>query len=111
MKQLEVDLYGIDTIVISHNHIDHVGGRRWKDQRTFSLGNIQIDLGKKKGFTPIHMTYPVLSPICTENPTKISEGVTTTGVITNQLFFGGMTPEQAIAVNVSEKMYKMTLSY
>jgi 7,8-dihydropterin-6-yl-methyl-4-(beta-D-ribofuranosyl)aminobenzene 5'-phosphate synthase len=38
-----------------------------------------------------------------ENPTKISAGVTTTGVIANQLFFGGLTPEQAIAVNVLGK--------
>ena len=103
MKQLGVGIDSIDVIVISHNHIDHVGGRRWQEQRTFSLGNEQIDLGVKKVFTPIPMTYPGLSPICTESPTKISSGVTTIGVITNQLFFSGMTSEQAIAVNVLNK--------
>ena len=103
MKHLAVTIDAIDTIVISHNHRDHVGGRIWSENMTFSLGDEQIDLGKKKVFTPIPMTYPGQSPVCTENPTKISAGVTTTGVIANQLFFGGLITEQAIAVNVLGK--------
>jgi 7,8-dihydropterin-6-yl-methyl-4-(beta-D-ribofuranosyl)aminobenzene 5'-phosphate synthase len=103
MKHLGVTIDDIDTIVISHNHGDHVGGRKWSNQMTFSLGNEQIDLGVKNVFTPVPMTYPGLSPICTKNPTKLSAGVTTTGIIANQLFFGGLTAEQAIAVNVLGK--------
>ncbi len=103
MKHLGVDIDAINSIVISHNHMDHVGGRSWNDLGTFSLGNEQIDLGKKKVFTPTPMTYPGLSPICSKNPTKISESVTTIGVITNHLFFLGGIPEQAIAVNVMDK--------
>lgn len=103
MKQLGVGIDAIDTIVISHNHRDHVGGKRWSELMTFSLGNEQTDLGTKSVFTPAQMSYPGLSPICTENPTKISTGVVTTGIIANQFFFLGLTPEQAIAVNVSGK--------
>ena len=103
MKHIGVAVDNIDAIVISHNHRDHVGGSRWSSQKTFSFGNEQIDLDVKKVFTPLPMTYPGLSPIYTENPTKISAGVTTTGVIANQLFFGGLTSEQAIAVNVLGK--------
>lgn len=103
MKHIGVAVDDFDAIVISHNHRDHVGGSRWGSQKTFSFGNEQIDLDVKKVFTPLPMTYPGLSPICAENPTKISAGVTTTGVIANQLFFGGLTPEQAIAVNVLGK--------
>jgi len=103
MKYLGVSVDDFHTIVITHNHMDHVGGKRWSDQKTFSFGNEQIDLGVKKVLTPISMTYPGLSPILTENPTKISAGVTTTGVIANQLFFSGLTPDQAIAVKVIGK--------
>lgn len=103
MKHLGVAIDSIDTIVISHKHMDHVGGKMWSDLMTFSLGNEQIDMGIKRVFTPVPMTYPGLSPICTEKPTKISGGVTTTGIIANHFFFLGLTPEQAIAVNVLGK--------
>jgi 7,8-dihydropterin-6-yl-methyl-4-(beta-D-ribofuranosyl)aminobenzene 5'-phosphate synthase len=103
MGQLGISLDEIDIIVISHNHIDHVGGSKWSNLKTFSLTNYQLDLGDKIVYTPIQMTYPGLSPICAENPTVISEGVTTIGVISNQLFFMGYTPEQALAVNVEGK--------
>lgn len=103
MKLLGLDTDDFDTIVISHNHRDHVGGRIWAGQKTFSLGNKQIPLSGKKALTPTPMSYPGLSPITAENPTKISLGVATTGVIVTQLFFGGLTAEQAIAVNVEGK--------
>ena len=44
IKYLGVTIDSIDTIVISHNHRDHTGGKKWSDQMTFSLGNEQIDL-------------------------------------------------------------------
>ena len=103
MGQLGISLDEIDIIVISHNHLDHVGGSKWSNLKTFSLTNYQLDLGDKIVYTPIPMTYPGLSPICTEDPTVISEGVTTIGVISNQFFFMGYTPEQALAVNVEGK--------
>jgi len=103
MKLLGLDTDDFDTIVISHNHMDHVGGRIWARQNTFSLGNNQIPLSGKKTLTPTPMNYPGLSPITAKNPKKISLGVATTGVIANQLFFGGLIAEQAIAVNVAGK--------
>jgi|GEM_PF-177430 7,8-dihydropterin-6-yl-methyl-4-(beta-D-ribofuranosyl)aminobenzene 5'-phosphate synthase len=103
MKQLGITLDDFDVIVISHNHLDHVGGGKWSELKTFSLTNYQLDLGEKIVYTPIPMTYPGLTPILAENPTVISECVTTIGVISNQLFFLGYTPEQALAVNVEGK--------
>jgi len=103
MKQLGVTLDDFDAIVISHNHGDHVGGGKWSEMKTFSLTNHQINLGQKRVYTPVPMTYPGLTPIYAENPTVISEGVATLGVISNQLFFLGCTPEQALAVSVEAK--------
>jgi len=103
MNQLGVGMDDIDTIFISHNHPDHVGGLKWLRLKTFSITNRQVDLGQKRVYTPIPMTYPGLTPICAKYPTIISEGVATVGTISNQLFFGGWTPEQALAVNVKGK--------
>ena len=103
MKELGIKLDDIDTIVISHNHGDHVGGGDWSRQRTFSLTSHQIDLGSKTVYTPVPMTYPGLSPVLAQNPTKICNGVTTIGTITNRMFFTGLAAEQALAANVKGK--------
>jgi 7,8-dihydropterin-6-yl-methyl-4-(beta-D-ribofuranosyl)aminobenzene 5'-phosphate synthase len=103
MKQLGITTDDFDTIVISHNHLDHVGGMKWQSLRTFSLTNQQIDLGKKSVYTPIPMTYPGLTPILAKNPTAISKGVTTIGTIANQDFFSGWIEEQALAINMKGK--------
>lgn len=103
MKQLGVTLDDFDTLVISHNHGDHVGGRQWGRQKTFSLTNHQINLGQKRVYSPIPMTYPGLNPIYAENPMIISKGVATIGVISTHMFFLGLTPEQALAVNVADR--------
>ena len=103
MRILGVKIDDIGSIVISHNHPDHVGGIRWARKRTFSLTNHQMDLDNKKVYTPIPMSYPGLKPIHSRYPTVIGEGVATIGVIPNQLFFLGWTLEQALAVNVKNK--------
>ncbi|MGD9031753.1 MAG: MBL fold metallo-hydrolase [Desulfobacteraceae bacterium] len=103
MKQLGVTLDDFDTLVISHNHGDHIGGRIWRYQNTFSLTSHQINLGKKRIYTPLPMTYPGLNPIYAENPMILSKGVATIGVISNHMFFLGLTPEQALAVNVDDR--------
>jgi 7,8-dihydropterin-6-yl-methyl-4-(beta-D-ribofuranosyl)aminobenzene 5'-phosphate synthase len=103
MQQLGITLDEIDSIVISHNHVDHVGGQKWAKNKSFSLTARQIDLGEKRVYTPVPMTYPRLNPIWAKDPTVIGKGVATTGTISNQLFFDGYTPEQALAVNVEGK--------
>jgi 7,8-dihydropterin-6-yl-methyl-4-(beta-D-ribofuranosyl)aminobenzene 5'-phosphate synthase len=103
MKKLGVELDKIGVIVISHNHVDHVGGFKWSKGKSFSLANNQADLGKKRVYTPVPMTYPGLEPAYADNPVIISKGVATTGTIPSYLFFTGWTPEQALAINVEGK--------
>lgn len=103
MEKLGVSLSDIDSIVISHNHSDHVGGWNWMRQDTFSLSNHHIELGKKRVYTPVPMTYPGLKPQCCAQPLAIAKGVATIGAIPNQLFLGGWIPEQALAVNVKDR--------
>lgn len=103
MQQLGIALDDFDAIVISHKHGDHLGGGKWGKLNTFSLTGQQIDLGPKRVYTPVPMTYPGLTPVYTEDPTIISEGVATIGVISSQLFFFDSIAEQALAINVEGK--------
>jgi len=103
MKKLGVNLSEIDTIIISHNHADHVGGLKWQRLKTFSLTTNQLSLEGKNVYTPIPMDYPNLTPVHSKDPTIITNGVTTIGTIPSQLFFMGRTPEQALAINVIGK--------
>ncbi|MFH5832069.1 MBL fold metallo-hydrolase [Halalkalibaculum sp. DA3122] len=102
MGRLEISLDEIDIIFISHNHFDHVGGQKWVDEGSFSLGNEQKDLSGKNVFTPVPMTYPAISPTHTPDPTVITEGVASIGTIPRKLYFGRID-EQALAVNLEGK--------
>ncbi len=101
MRTLGIDLDDIDTLVISHNHLDHVGGLRRQLDRTFSIGLDQVALSHPKArvFVPIPMTYPDMNPIHADEPMRIGKGVATTGTIPRQLVIGWID-EQSLAVNV-----------
>ena len=101
MKALGVPLSSIDTLFISHNHFDHVGGRQNQKNRTFSMGLEQAPLPNVRAFVPIPMSYPGLSPVHTADPTLIGNGVASTGTIPRQLVFGWID-EQALVVHVAE---------
>jgi 7,8-dihydropterin-6-yl-methyl-4-(beta-D-ribofuranosyl)aminobenzene 5'-phosphate synthase len=103
MKKLGIDQEKIDAVVISHNHVDHVGGFKWSSKKTFSLTSHQIDLGNKRVYVPVPMSYPGLRPLCADQPTIISKGVVTTGTLPGYHFFTGWTPEQSLAINVAGK--------
>ncbi|MBW2096821.1 MAG: MBL fold metallo-hydrolase [Deltaproteobacteria bacterium] len=103
MDCLGITLDEIDTIFISHNHPDHVGGMHFMRRKSFSLTSRQIPLHQKMVYTPIPMTYPHVNPVCAENPTVIAKGVASIGAIPTQLFFLGWTPEQALACLVDGK--------
>ncbi len=100
MARLGLTTESFDTIVISHNHLDHVGGAEWGRRGTFSLGNEQLPLpADTRVITPVPMTYPDLEPVHAPEPMVLAPGVATTGTIPRQLFMGWVE-EQALAVNV-----------
>ena len=75
MKALDVALDSVDTVFISHNHFDHVGGKPRQKGRTFSVGLEQVPLPNVRAFVPTPMTYPGLSPIHAREPTRIGKGI------------------------------------
>lgn len=102
MNELGVSIASIDTIVISHRHVDHVGGLRWMRTRTFSLGNHQLDLRGKRVFVPEPMSYPGVETVCSTEPTIIAPGVATIGAIRAQIYMGRVD-EQALAIHLEGK--------
>jgi 7,8-dihydropterin-6-yl-methyl-4-(beta-D-ribofuranosyl)aminobenzene 5'-phosphate synthase len=102
MQKLGLSLNDIDMIFISHNHFDHVGGFKWMKENTFSTGNTQIDLGQKRIFTPIDMTYPGQAPVNTQTPQILDSGLATIGTIPAELIIGRID-EQALAINIKGK--------
>jgi metal-dependent hydrolase (beta-lactamase superfamily II) len=102
MKALGVALDSIDTVFISHNHLDHVGGMQRQKERSFSIGLEQVPLPDVRAFVPIQMTYPGLSPVHTREPAQIGKGVASTGTIPRQLVFGWID-EQALVVHVADR--------
>ncbi|MBZ0300970.1 MAG: MBL fold metallo-hydrolase [Anaerolineae bacterium] len=105
MDALDVGLESVDALVISHLHLDHVGGWQPMIQHTFNLGGEPVDLADMPIYTPVDMTYPGSTPTTASQPTVIAPGVATSGSIAfPELFpivlFGDPNYEQSLLIQV-----------
>jgi len=102
MAQLGIEIESIDTIFLSHAHLDHRGGQQWVNKNTFSIGKEQIDLSDKKIYSPIPTEYPNAQVTVTPKATIIAEGMASLGAIPRQLAIGRIE-EQALVIHVEGK--------
>lgn len=102
MDALGIELDAIDTLFISHNHLDHAGGQSWVDQGSFSLGQQQLALGETRIFALPPLQYPGSRVQHVTKPMIIGDGLASIGPISRQLFMGAID-EQALAINVAGK--------
>jgi len=100
MQALEVTLEEVDYIVISHLHLDHVGGMEYQRKCTFALSGEPLDLGGIPALVPEPMTHPTAKVEVVDGPRVIAPGVASMGPIPCQIFFFGWTLEQSLAINV-----------
>jgi 7,8-dihydropterin-6-yl-methyl-4-(beta-D-ribofuranosyl)aminobenzene 5'-phosphate synthase len=103
MRALGIDADSFDAIVISHPHCDHTGGLRAQRKKTFELSPTDVDLMGLPAYVPADLSHPTARVEVTTKPTVLFPGVATTGVILRAVWLLGLTPEQALAVNVRGK--------
>jgi 7,8-dihydropterin-6-yl-methyl-4-(beta-D-ribofuranosyl)aminobenzene 5'-phosphate synthase len=103
MEALGVELAELDALVISHAHLDHIGGMVHQRRRTFGLSTQPVDLRGITAYVPVPLSNPTAQVTVVNGPQLIAPGVATMGTIPRQLFFFGWTPEQSLAVNVAGK--------
>jgi len=102
MQQLGVTLESIDTVFLSHAHLDHSGGQQWVGNNTFSIGREQVNLSDKDIYAATHTTYPNSTVKVIPDATVIAPGVASLGTISRQLLLGRIE-EQALVINVEGK--------
>jgi len=102
MKQLGITLDDIDSLFLSHHHLDHSGGQQWVNKNTLSLGTQQVDLAGKTIYAPVPIQYPNTQVKVIPDASVIGPGLASIGAISRQLFMGRIE-EQALAINVEGK--------
>jgi 7,8-dihydropterin-6-yl-methyl-4-(beta-D-ribofuranosyl)aminobenzene 5'-phosphate synthase len=103
MQTLGVSPEDVEAIVISHLHLDHVGGWVCQQQRTFAISGEPVDFHGLRAYVPTPMTHPTAQVEVVEERRIIAPSIVSLGPIPRQLFFFGWTPEQSLAVNVAGK--------
>ena len=97
---LGVDLQSLDGIVISHLHVDHVGGILNQFRRTFSLSAAALEPKGLPGYVPAPMRHERADVVLTTGPRVIAPGIAVLPPLPRMLFWSGPVAEQALVVNV-----------
>ena len=103
MAALGVSLDDLDSVFISHCHLDHVGGIAEMHKKTFSLSGQSVDLTGKTAYLPTKMTHPTATVEVVTGPQKLAQGVASTGPIDRAIWLMGPIAEQALLVDVEDK--------
>ena len=103
MESLGVSWDDVDAMVISHPHLDHLGGMQHAQEGTFAPSAGFVDMHQMPAYVPADLDNPQTTPTVVAEPTVLFPGVASMGPIPRQLFFMGWTPEQSLAIHVEGK--------
>lgn len=100
---LGVSWNDLDALVISHLHLDHVGGPAAQLRRTFRIGP-RAELPRSlPAYLPTAMTHRVADVCVTDRVRVIAPGVAVLPPLPRTLFWLGPVVEQALIVNVRDR--------
>ena len=103
MQKLDVSLKDIPYVFISHLHMDHTGGMAPQRHRTFVSSACANELSHVTAFVPVAMNHPTAAVKVMDRAQVLLPGIATEGPISRSIFGMGLTPEQALVVNVEGK--------
>jgi len=93
----------VDAVVISHLHLDHVGGMKNQLKKRFSVSKKAVDFNGKTAYSPVKINHPTADIVINNCPTLLNKGILLTDPLPAMLFFMGRTLEQAIVINLKNK--------
>jgi 7,8-dihydropterin-6-yl-methyl-4-(beta-D-ribofuranosyl)aminobenzene 5'-phosphate synthase len=102
-QRLHFDPEGIDALVISHLHPDHMGGfRAYRDGVVYWPEGTGLNSGKPV-YLPARADAPGFTPFLLQQPTLIPGGMASTGPLSRGLFFMGLVEEQVLIARIRQK--------
>jgi 7,8-dihydropterin-6-yl-methyl-4-(beta-D-ribofuranosyl)aminobenzene 5'-phosphate synthase len=99
-RALGVPFAGLDAVVISHLHADHVGGLRAMRQHTFTFSGEPLEPRGVPAHVPTQMRHPRADVVVTSGPAVIGPGMAVLPPLPRMLFWIGYVTEQVLVVNV-----------
>jgi 7,8-dihydropterin-6-yl-methyl-4-(beta-D-ribofuranosyl)aminobenzene 5'-phosphate synthase len=108
MQKLGKSFDNIDAIIISHAHLDHLGGLKEQRSHQFSISQGAVKTPAIPVYAPARLAPSAFNPQLSDirlsaEPTEIAPGIYTIGVIPRHLFLMGRVEEQALALRLAGK--------